>query len=387
MLDAGFFVGFGGFWLTNILLTVFFGSNWGICCYTHGGLTFKGVFQGFGMKDRRPKAIDLFCGCGGLTVGLKQAGFDVVGAVEIDNPAVETYKANHPEVHVWEEDIQGLTVARVKRKLGLKKGELELLAGCPPCQGFSTMRTLNGGYEIYDERNDLISEFMRFVEGLGPKTLMMENVPGLAEDWRFKRFCRKLENLGYVINHAILDAADYGVPQRRKRLILLGGKGKRIEFAKKAARRTVADAISGMKPAGESGDTLHDLPERRTKRVKRLIKKIPKDGGSRKDLPKRYHLECHKRCDGFKDVYGRMAWGKVAPTITSGCTNPSKGRFLHPEEDRAITLREAAVLQTFPETYEFEGEGGKGAIAVLIGNALPPEFIRRQALGTLELLK
>lgn len=112
------------------------------------------------MKDKRPKAIDLFCGCGGLTLGLKQAGFDVVGAVEIDQLAVEAYHANHPEVQVWEEDIQGLPVAKVKRKLKLKKGELELLAGCPPCQGFSTMRTLNGGYEIYDERNDLISEFM-----------------------------------------------------------------------------------------------------------------------------------------------------------------------------------------------------------------------------------
>jgi len=328
---------------------------------------------------RKPRAIDLFCGCGGLTLGLKQAGFDVVGAVEIDNLAVETYRANHSEVHVWEEDIEGLTVARVKRKLGLKKGELELLAGCPPCQGFSTMRTLNGGYEIYDERNDLINQFMRFVEGLGPKTVMMENVPGLADDRRFKKFCRKLEELGYVLNHAVLDAADYGVPQRRKRLILLAGKGKKIEFAKKAARRTVADAISGMKPAGESGDPLHDLPERRTLRIKRLIEKIPKNGGSRKDLGKQGQLKCHKRCDGFKDVYGRMAWDKVAPTITSGCTNPSKGRFLHPEENRAITLREAALLQTFPEEYCFPHKKGKGKNALMIGNALPVEFIRRHA--------
>jgi len=330
------------------------------------------------MKDKRPKAIDLFCGCGGLTLGLKQAGFDVVGAVEIDNLAVETYKANHPEVHVWEEDIQGLMVAKVKRKLGLKKGELELLAGCPPCQGFSTMRTLNGGYEIYDERNNLVSEFLRFVEGLEPKTVMMENVPGLADDKRFRKFCRKLKKLGYVLNHAVLDAADYGVPQRRKRLILLGGKGRKIEFAKKTARKTVADAIRGMKPAGKSGDALHDLPERRTPRIKRLIRKIPKDGGSRKDLGKRGQLKCHKKCDGFKDVYGRMAWDKVAPTITSGCTNPSKGRFLHPEEDRAVTLREAALLQSFPEDYSFNEEIGKGKVAEMIGNALPPKFIQVQ---------
>ncbi|TKJ35817.1 MAG: DNA (cytosine-5-)-methyltransferase [Planctomycetes bacterium B3_Pla] len=331
------------------------------------------------MRKKKPRAIDLFCGCGGLTLGLKQAGFQVVGAVEIDRLAVETYQANHPEVEVWEEDIQGLTVARVKRKLTLKKGELDLLAGCPPCQGFSTMTTLNGGYEICDERNDLISQFMKFVEGLAPKTIMMENVPGLAKDKRFRTFCRKLKNLGYVINHAILDAADYGVPQRRKRLILLAGKGKRIEFAKKAARRTVADAISRMGPAGESGDALHDLPERRTAKVKKLIRMIPKNGGSRKDLGKRWQLECHKKCDGFKDVYGRMAWDKVAPTITSGCTNPSKGRFLHPVENRAITLREAALLQTFPEDYYFPHKKGKGKNALMIGNALPVSFIKTHA--------
>ncbi len=332
------------------------------------------------MTREKPKAIDLFSGCGGLTLGLKQAGFDVLGAVEIDHLAVETYQANHPEVEVWEEDIQGLSVARVKRKLSLKEGELELLAGCPPCQGFSTMRTLNGGYEIYDERNDLISQFVKFVEGLAPKTVMMENVPGLAKDKRFRKFCRKLEELGYVINHAILDAADYGVPQRRKRLILLAGKGKRIEFAKKAARKTVADAISGMAPAGESGDALHDLPERRTKRVKRLIRKIPKDGGSRRDLPKGWQLDCHKRCDGFRDVYGRMTWGDVAPTITSGCFNPSKGRFLHPGEDRTITMREAALLQGFPRRYKFSGTDSKSAIALMIGNALPPPFVAAHAM-------
>ncbi len=327
------------------------------------------------MAKKKPKAIDLFCGCGGLTLGLKQAGFEVVGAVDNDSLAVETYKINHPEVHVWESDIQGLTVGWVKRKLGLRKGELDLLAGCPPCQGFSTMRTLNGGYEINDERNDLIFEFLRFVKELAPKAVMMENVPGLQKDKRFKKLCKVLEGEGYIVNQDVLDAADYSVPQRRRRLILLAGKSKKIEFAKKAARKTVADAISGMGPAGESGDPLHDLPERRTERVTRLIQKIPKNGGSRNDLPNRYRLECHKRCDGFKDVYGRMAWDKVAPTITSGCTNPSKGRFLHPTKNRAITLREASLLQTFPKDYYFPPDKGKGKVALMIGNALPIKFI------------
>ncbi len=333
------------------------------------------------MATKKPKAIDLFCGCGGLTLGLKQAGFEVIGAIDNDSLAIETYKVNHPEVLVWERDIQGLTVGWVKRKLGLRKGELDLLAGCPPCQGFSTMRTLNGGYEISDERNDLIFEFLRFVKELAPKAVMMENVPGLQKDKRFKKLCRKLDDLGYTVNHDVLDAADYGVPQRRRRLILLAGVNGEIGFAQKArCERTVLDAIGDLKPAGESGNKLHDLSERRSKKIVELIKKIPKNGGSRMELGRRRQLACHRRCDGFKDVYGRMAWNKVSPTITSGCTNPSKGRFLHPEENRAITLLEAALLQTFPKSYRFNNESGKGAVASLIANALPPELIRRVAL-------
>ncbi len=335
----------------------------------------------------KPRAIDLFCGCGGLTLGLKQAGFDVIGAVEIDDLAVETYTVNHPEVHVWKRDIQELTVDQIKRKFKLKKGELELLAGCPPCQGFSTMRTLNGGYEITDERNDLIYEFLRIAEGLSPKAIMMENVPGLITDKRFKKFCKRLGELGYHLNYDVLDAADYGVPQRRRRTILLAGKNGEINFAKKTKRKTVADAIKGLPRAGKSGDPLHDLGERRTEKVKKLIRRIPKDGGSRTDLPKRSQLKCHKKCDGFKDVYGRMAWGKTAPTITSGCTNPSKGRFLHPEENRAITVREAALLQSFPKDYEFRVDAGKGRNALLIGNALPPEFVRRHAVAVSDFLE
>lgn len=332
------------------------------------------------MRKRKPKAIDLFCGCGGLTLGLKQAGFQVIGAVDNDSLSVETYKVNHPEVHVWERDIQGLTVGWVKRKLGLRKGELDLLAGCPPCQGFSTMRTLNGGYEIYDERNDLIFEFLRFVKELAPKSVMMENVPGLQKDRRFKKLCKELESEGYIVNEDVLDAADYAVPQRRRRLILLAGRDGEIGFAKKArCKRTVFDAIGDLPQAGESKDKLHNLSERRSKKVAELIKRIPKNGGSRKYLGKRSQLKCHKKCDGFKDVYGRMSWDKVAPTITSGCTNPSKGRFVHPEEDRAITLREAAILQGFPRRYYFQSDAGKGKIAGLIGNALPSEFVRRHA--------
>jgi len=163
---------------------------------------------------------------------------------------------------------------------------------------------------------------------------------------------------------------------------MLAGRGFRIDFPREATTtRTVRDAIAWLPKPGASKDLLHNLPERRRgDRVAAFIRDIPKDGGSRKDLPKRRQLDCHKRSDGFKDVYGRMAWDEVAPTITGGCFNPSKGRFLHPSANRAITMREAALLQGFPRNYIFDPKIGKQRIALMIGNALPPEFIRRHAL-------
>lgn len=326
--------------------------------------------------DGKPTAVDLFCGCGGLTVGLKRAGFRVLGAVDVDPLSVKTYKANHRDVTLWEKDIRELDPQELLDALGLKKGGLDLLAGCPPCQGFSTMRTLNGALRVDDPRNDLLMEFERFVDSLRPRAVMMENVPGLADDSRFEAFLLKLKKLGYLGAHRVLNAAEYGVPQRRRRLIYLAGLGMEIPFADKAAKmKTVEEAIGGLPKAGQSGDPVHDMPENRTPKVLEVIRLIPKDGGSRRDLPEKFQLECHKRCNGFKDVYGRMAWKEVAPTITSGCFNPSKGRFLHPEEDRAISMREAALLQGFPRRYKFPTTDNKSAVALMIGNALPPPFI------------
>lgn len=336
--------------------------------------------------DKKPKgqgqhsAIDLFCGCGGLTVGLKEAGFKVLGAVDIDTLSMQTYKANHPEVTTWEKDIREINPFDVMTQLHLGIGELDLLAGCPPCQGFSTMRTLNGAFNIDDPRNDLLAEFSRFVEAFRPRSIMMENVPGLAKNRRFAEFTFKMKDLGYKGNHNILNTAAYGVPQRRLRLIYMAGHGAIIKFAPQGNKCvTVQDAIGNMPQAGKSGDPLHDLPEKRSPKVLERISKIPKNGGSRKDLPEEFKLDCHKICTGFKDVYGRMAWESVAPTITGGCYNPSKGRFLHPDEDRAITMREAALLQGFPPEYRFPISNNKTAIALMIGNALPPPFIAAHA--------
>jgi DNA (cytosine-5)-methyltransferase 1 len=326
------------------------------------------------------RAVDLFSGAGGLSVGLKQAGFRVVAAIENDPVAVETYRRNHPEVSIFAADIRRVTGAMLLRTLGLKRGGLDLLAGCPPCQGFSRMRTRNKVPSVQDERNELIFQFLRLVRSLLPHAIMLENVPGLDNDSRIARFTEALSRLGYMWDKGVVDAADHGVPQRRKRLILVASRDQPVSLPSPTRwRRTVVDAIAALPVAGRSGDEIHDLPEHRAAHVMDLIRAIPKDGGSRTDLPRARQLPCHKRTYGFHDVYGRLSWNDVSPTITSGCINPSKGRFLHPEEDRALTLREAALLQTFPRYYWFSLRRGKEHAAAMIGNALPPRLIARVA--------
>jgi len=323
-----------------------------------------------------------------MTLGLKLAGFRVMAAVEIDPLAIETYRVNYPEVLVWAGDIRNVSTNKIMESLELLPGQLDLLAGCPPCQGFSPIRTLNGAETVVDPRNDLVFEFLRFVKALMPKALMMENIPGLAKNWRMAEFYRELLNLGYEGDYPVVNALDYGVPQRRRRMMLLAGRFGPIGFPlPETHRHTVRSAIASLPKAGESGDTLHDLPERRSKRVIDMIRRTPKNGGSRTDWGEEHQLACHRKCNGFKDVYGRMVWDSEAPTITGGCFNPSKGRFLHPEEDRAITLREAALLQGFPLTYYFSLRRGKSAAATLIGNALPPEFVRRHAVSVKQYLE
>lgn len=338
---------------------------------------------------RSPTAIDLFSGCGGLSLGLKQAGFQVVSAVEINPKAQETYQLNHPDVRLIADDIQDVRVRTLMRELGMKPGQLDLLAGCPPCQGFSRIRTRNKTSSQTDARNDLIFEFLRFVRGFRPKTVMLENVPALKDDPRFETFWNEMQRLGYRGNPEIQDAAKFGVPQRRRRLIYLAVRGRYAtpKLDTSGTIKTVRDAIGTLSAAGSSGDPIHDIPENRAPKTLELIRAVPHDGGSRTDLPEQFRLACHETTDGFKDVYGRMSWSSPAPTITGGCHNPSKGRFLHPVHDRAITLREAALLQGFPATYRFNALHGKEAIALMIGNALPPPFISAHATALIKSIR
>jgi DNA (cytosine-5)-methyltransferase 1 len=340
------------------------------------------------MKKRT--AIDLFCGAGGLTQGLKQAGFNVVGAIESHPTYAESYKLNHPKTNLKLSDITKINPLEYARELGLKGGELDLLAGCPPCQGYSTIGTRNRGKKN-DPRNELVYEVLRFAVAFRPKTIMMENVPALASDDRLKRLCMKLEKVGYKIDVKVLKMSHYGVPQARRRMIMLASRLANIEVVKQELdedkMKTVRDAIAFLPLAGQTNDPLHFDTDKRTDKVKKIISMIPKDGGSRIDLGEKYQLDCHKRTSGFRDVYGRMAWDKPSPTITGGCNNPSKGRFIHPVENRVITLREAALLQTFPIDYKFSLKSGKTGVAMMIGNALPPTFIEFHARNLIQHLK
>lgn len=325
-------------------------------------------------------AIDLYSGCGGLTQGLTQAGFKVLAACEIDPKAAYTYSLNHPAVRVYRDDIRSLSVDAILNDLGIEPGTLDLLAGCPPCQGFSRIGTRNGALGSDDERNELVFEFLRFIRGLQPKTIMIENVPALLKDQRWGKIQYQLARLGYEYVAKVIDAANYSVPQRRKRMILLASRVHVPILAKEhKVKLDVRSAIAHLELPSGSTDLLHAVPEKRSEKVRKLIRAVPRDGGSRSELPPRFWLNCHRRSSGFTDVYGRMSWSDLAPTITSGCTNPSKGRFLHPDQNRAITLREAALLQGFPATYKFEVGHGKEAISLMIGNALPPPFIAAHA--------
>lgn len=320
-------------------------------------------------------SIDLFSGCGGLTEGLHQAGFETKVAIELVDNAVKAFKLNHTNTHVIDRDIRKISAEEIKEKLDGQP--LHLLAGCPPCQGFSSMRRLNRKESVADDRNTLVEEYFRLIKELQPLTIMMENVPALKDYALFLDIVEELDKMGYNPVYEVVNVKDYGVPQGRRRLVLLGSRLGKIEIAKPTVKGkvTVREVIGNLEPVTETTDPVHKIFPKHSAKVQKRIELTPKNGGSRKDLPQEYTLECHKKANvGFNDVYGRLRWDDYSTTITGGCLNPSKGRFLHPEENRCITAREAAMLQSFPRDYKFPTDISKTALALLIGNALPPKF-------------
>lgn len=324
-----------------------------------------------------------------MTVGLKRAGFRVVGAVELDPTARATYRANHAEVTPLKDDICEVKGKDVKALVDSRR--IDLIAGCPPCQGFCSL-TPKGGKK--DPRNRLVAEFARLVRQVSPLAVMMENVPGLAQRGGaiFKDLLRTLDDCGYEVEYGVLQVANFGVPQRRRRLVLLAGKGFTISLPKPTHGRegknglpkwrTLRDAISGQPkpltltqakrrggPEKFNWHVVRDMSEENMRRIRHA-----KAGRSWRSIPKKLRPECHQDVPlGFQNAYGRMRWCEPSVTITGGCTTLSKGRFGHPQAHRTISVREAALLQTFPPDYEF-ATPYMDKVCEIIGNALPCDF-------------
>lgn len=343
------------------------------------------------MTERKPIAVDLFCGAGGLTLGLKKAGFRVAVGVELKPEIARTYSFNHRKTKTLIKDIREVTGKEILELAGVK--EIDLIAGCPPCQGFSQ---LTEKYKRYDSRNELVLEMARLIEEIKPKMVMMENVPGIATKGKsiLDEFVRRLESMGYSVNMGTLQMADYGVPQSRRRFVLLAGKGFEIPLPQ-PTHRFKADERRKLKPWVALGEVIKEMPqpvtlsyakknggpERFNWHVVRDLREISirrlkaiKEGQNRLALPKELRPRCHKtKKAGFRNVYGRLSWNNVSGTITSGCTTPCMGRFGHPTQDRTISIREAALIQTFPLNYRFKAKY-MDTVCDLVGNALPPRF-------------
>ncbi len=343
----------------------------------------------------RFNAVDLFAGGGGLSVGLKRAGFSVLAAVEIDHSAYATYKVNHPDVTAYKQDIRTIDGAGLKQLA--PDGVIHLVSGCPPCQGFTS---LTAKYRRDDPRNALINEMTRIIDETRPIAVMMENVPGMLTRGkrRFGALLKKLEALGYTTSYGVLQVADYGVPQFRKRLVLLAGLGFGIPLPTPSHSnnpksglpkwRTVRQTIAGLgKPQTLEATKSKGCPQKTDWHIVRNLSpanqrriRAVKPGKSWWSMPSRLRPDCHKgKYRGFGNVYGRMRWGDVSPTITGGCTTLSKGRFGHPQAHRTISVREAALLQTFPKDYLIDTPYMDAACNI-IGNALPCDFAEALAL-------
>lgn len=327
------------------------------------------------------RAVDLFCGSGAVSAALHRNAFKVVAAVDIDEIACRTYRANHPGVDLVEGDI--LTIDPSEHPSFKTLSGIDLLIVCAPCQPFSSQNRNRGDH---DDRASLLLESIKFAAALKPACILFENVPGLASPGNLAMFSKLREGLaetGYLLSKPRrIDAATLGVPQRRIRCVMVAtptaaGADAFASSDLAGVPVTVREAI-GYLPPLKSGevDPLDPMHSARTHSeiVLRRLRHIPMDGGSRCSLPEELELECHRgRANSFSDVYGRMSWDTVAPTLTTGCTDLTRGRFVHPSQDRAITLREAALLQTFPSDYRFEGN--KSDVARQIGNAVPVRMV------------
>lgn len=334
--------------------------------------------------EKELKIIDCFCGAGGLSLGFEKIGFKVVYAFDFDEAAINTYKHNPQHHHgpAFVRDIYNVSKKSIEEDLGRELGEIDVVIGGPPCQGFSVQRRGDDN----DPRNNLVLEYIRMILDIKPRFFVMENVGGLLSPRGLPYYNKLVETLGeagYTIQKEKLTASDFGVPQGRKRVFIVGeyrtGASVPFSFPKPDGEtvRTVRNAIADLMDKDEKDIPNHKSDKLSPKNLKRI--QAITEGQGRDSLPEELQLECHKKNTGHRhlDTYGRMAWDKPSPTITARFDSFSRGRFGHPVLDRTITLREGARLQTFPDDFEFLGS--KVEVARQIGNAVPPVLAEKVA--------
>lgn len=323
------------------------------------------------------KVIDLFCGIGGLSHGFVKNGFNVVAGIDNDSSCKYGYEANNKAEFV-DADIANITPDQINDMYGEVDG-MKILIGCAPCQPFSKLNTKG----ITKQQLQPLEKFAQLIADVQPDIVSMENVKGLLKNPIFGSFLENLDAQGYKYSYGVVDFSDYGVPQKRLRLVLLASKHgdiKLIDPTHVKRKRTVRDVIGNIDPIND-GEVSEKDPLHRSRSLsslnKKRIKATPKDGGNSRSWSEDLVLACHKKDSGNTyrgSVYGRMRWDEPSPTMTTQCTGLGNGRYGHPEQDRAISLREAALFQTFPKSYKFVPPGDDivtSKVARFIGNAVP----------------
>ncbi len=336
--------------------------------------------------NNKLKAVDFFCSGGGMSYGIQEAGIKILAGIDFDKNCKETYEANIKGAEFIHADVFDLKEKELENRLSLKKNDDSLvMIGCSPCQFWSIINTTK---EKSKQSKNLLIEFHRFVAYFNPGYVIVENVPGVLrkkEESGLNEFINWLEEKGYNVHFEVHEVSNYGVPQHRKRFTLIANRITQIKLepivakGRKVTVREVLGEKNGFPKISQghkdNSEFMHTVAGLNTLNLERLSL-TPKDGGTRMAYvyDERLAPPCHfGKVDGFKDIYGRMWWDKPSPTITTKFFSFSNGRFGHPEENRAISLREGAVLQSFPKTYKFKGTSVAG-IARMIGNAVPPKY-------------
>lgn len=340
-------------------------------------------------KKKKIRVFDFFSGCGGTSMGLKLAGMDIVLAIDTDKEALNTFEHNISPLKTINRDIRKIDTKEVDDIVALyKKDNYILFCGCAPCQPFSMQNKKR--FKSDDDRIDLLSEFLKFVKKSKPDFILCENVPGIqkiGDKGPLPNFINTLRKMGYhVPEPKIIHAQKYGIPQTRRRLVLIASKLGDISYPEethgknKLPYETVKNAIDYLPEikAGEEYPDKENFPNHRCAALNKInLERIQciTEGQGRSDWPERLKLKCHATHNGHTDVYGRLTWDAPSVTLTTKCTNISNGRFGHPSQDRALSIREAACLQTFPRNFVFMGNS-LGEMAKQVGNAVPVELAK-----------